>query len=375
MGIEMKINYKNLRILILIPILLILVACDKNKEVEVTDDYILQITAFIDGRDRLHITQDGFFWEHLEYSAVGLWQGKNEPTIFSFYKNNENLVSRHTWFPSWITDNKNIKRGDLTYVHEVDNIRLPPHRFYVEIEKLAGKGPVEIIQEPKQENNHETIIDFYDSGGGAGFYTINIILHAKAPYNGSFIEEKYGQIVQPPKESKILPVSNRENSELHVFGVYQGTTKGYNEEQWWTKCDNMSIHICHDLYANTHPEGRVKIVVDAYNKPIILGLSAYDPVHWIIDAPEGAKIEKVILSGYHKQRVSGLPDSSLVEVHSREKYPCDNCTYGKGSFYSYKQPSRNYQRLTGLKPYTFQGKYTGGTFKVSDGILQSQATQ
>jgi hypothetical protein len=70
-------------------LLLALTACDKdkNRDVVVTDDFIVQITAFIDGRDRLHITQDGFSWEHLEYSGVGLWQGKNEPTIISFYKN------------------------------------------------------------------------------------------------------------------------------------------------------------------------------------------------------------------------------------------------------------------------------------------------
>jgi hypothetical protein len=375
MEIEMLINKKNLWVMSVIPILLSLVSCNKDKIENVNDDYILQVTAFIDGRDRLHITRGGFFWEHLEYSAVGLWQGKNEPTIFSFYMNNESQVNRYTWFPEWTSESKDIKKGSLTNLHEVEGFKLPQHGFYVELEKLAGDGPVRIIQAPLRENNYETIIDFYDSGGGAEFYTINIIFHAKPPYNGKFIEEQYSKIVQPPKESNILPVSKLENAELHVIGVYEGVTENYEEEQWWKKCDNMSIYVCHDLYANTHPEGRVKVVIDAYSKPIILGLSAYDPVHWIIDAPEKSKIEKVILSGYYKQRVSGLPDNTLLEIHSREKYPCDSCTYGKGVFYSYKKPSENYQKLTGLKPSTFQGKYTGDTFRLSDGILQSQGVR
>ena len=348
---------------------------DENLPGEISDNYILQLTAFIDGKDRLHITQEGFFWEHLDYSAVGLWQGKNEPTIISFYRNKDSLIDRYTWFPNWISEGRPIKKGDLTYSHKIEGIELPSHQFYIELERLSGKGPVEIIQEPSLENNYETIVEFYDSGGGANYYTINLIFHAEPPYKGDFIEKKYSNLIPPPREKAILPVSNNNGSELHVFGVYEGTKEGYEEEKWWEKCTELSIHTCHDYYASTHPEGRVKIVVDAYSKPIILGLSAYDPVHWIIDAPDTVTIEKVILSGYHKQRISGLPDNSLIEVYSQEKYPCDNCSFGKGSFYSYKQPSGNYQRLTGLKPSSFQGKYTGDIFKLSDGILQPNNSQ
>ena len=53
----MLINKKDLWVLSVIFILLSLVFCNKAKIENVNDDYILQVTAFIDGRDRLHITR------------------------------------------------------------------------------------------------------------------------------------------------------------------------------------------------------------------------------------------------------------------------------------------------------------------------------
>lgn len=106
-----------------------------------------------------------------------------------------------------------------------------------------------------------------------------------------------------------------------------------------------------------HPQRVAEVKVDYERQPIVLVLCAYNPIKWQIKLGKNANIQRVIVSGYHKQEVTGLPKDVPVDNQSGED--------GKARFYVYrKQDYAHYARLvqrtramTGLEISTFQGGY------------------
>ncbi|MBE9187784.1 hypothetical protein IQ270_24835 [Microcoleus sp. LEGE 07076] len=98
--------------------------------------------------------------------------------------------------------------------------------------------------------------------------------------------------------------SSSKNKELHLIGVYEANAEHGNRDL--------------SKSALAKPSKRIEIKVEPRNKPIILALSAYEPVQWNITAEPGAVIEKIILNGYHNQTVSGV-SGIPIEDHSYEK--------------------------------------------------------
>lgn len=91
--------------------------------------------------------------------------------------------------------------------------------------------------------------------------------------------------------------SSSGNKELHLIGVYEANAEHGNR--------NLS-------------KSAIEIKVERRNKPIILALSAYEPVQWNISAEPGSAIEKIIVNGYHNQTVSGV-SGIPIEEHSYEE--------------------------------------------------------
>lgn len=92
--------------------------------------------------------------------------------------------------------------------------------------------------------------------------------------------------------------SSSGNKELHLIGVYEANADHKNR--------------------NYLSKSAIEIKVERRNKPIILALSAYEPVQWNITAEPGAVIEKIIVNGYHNQTVSGV-SGIPIEEHSYEE--------------------------------------------------------
>ena len=92
--------------------------------------------------------------------------------------------------------------------------------------------------------------------------------------------------------------SSSGNKELHLIGVYEANADHGNR--------------------NYLSKSAIEIKVERRNKPIILALSAYEPVQWNITAEPGAVIEKIIVNGYHNQTVSGV-SGIPIEEHSYEE--------------------------------------------------------
>jgi hypothetical protein len=108
--------------------------------------------------------------------------------------------------------------------------------------------------------------------------------------------------------------------------------------------------------------------------PLVLALASYEPTLWRIHAADPTQIVRVILGGYHSQSVSGLAAGTPVESHTHKPSDCGDCVQGEGYFYAYKRGSggdyvravRELWKITGLRPTTFQGNYSGKRFIVSD---------
>jgi hypothetical protein len=92
--------------------------------------------------------------------------------------------------------------------------------------------------------------------------------------------------------------SSSGNKELHLIGVYEANADRGNR--------------------NYLSKSAIEIKVERRNKPIILALSAYEPVQWNITAEPGSVIEKIIVNGYHNQTVSGV-SGIPIEEHSYEE--------------------------------------------------------
>ncbi len=134
--------------------------------------------------------------------------------------------------------------------------------------------------------------------------------------------------------------------ELHLLGVYES-------------------HSNHG--GGTHPEGAA--TVDVTRKaPLILTLSSYEPIHWTVNAARGARIQRIILNGYHEQRVTA-PEGIPVENHSGP---------GKSlGAYAYAWPATSggsdtqklvtaLESLTSTRLSSFAGCYQGTYFKLGE---------
>jgi hypothetical protein len=57
------------------------------------------------------------------------------------------------------------------------------------------------------------------------------------------------------------------------------------------------------------------------SRPLALVFSSYEPVLWRVHADAEVRIERVVLYGYHSQRVTGVPEGVPVVDRSGEDQP------------------------------------------------------
>jgi len=100
----------------------------------------------------------------------------------------------------------------------------------------------------------------------------------------------------------------------------------------------------------------VRVEVRPSGHPIVLVLSAYESVNWVV-VNQGARIAAVLVSGYNESKVNGTGDTRVLRI---------------GSAYAYSANSPEYLRLrqavtqyTGAREIrSFQGTYSGADFLV-----------
>ncbi len=162
----------------------------------------------------------------------------------------------------------------------------------------------------------------------------------------------------PQKPRASLPVAPKVDSgsvrpehfdpaetEMHVIGVYQAKSRPGEEK------------------------GRMDVEVRPTAKPIVLVLTSYFSVEWRINLKDGARIKKVILSGYNEQEIKGLP--AEVPIDNRSYFPVDGARRQNGWFWAFewngsqwREMVRRLNAMTGLPVASFQGTEAGDSFIV-----------
>lgn len=181
----------------------------------------------------------------------------------------------------------------------------------------------------------------------------------------------------------ISPAENGGTPALHVIGIYEGTTpKDGDNRLLSNRCNgdlgNKQQHapppsgalvlLPPSSKCLTKAEGNVIVNITDSTKPIVLALMAYNKNHWKVRLGKGVKITKLILAGYHSQRVSGLSVDIPVETYTYDPSPCATCLKGAGYFYADESPPAQLKEITGLDPSSFQGGYTGDEFFIFPGM-------
>jgi len=102
--------------------------------------------------------------------------------------------------------------------------------------------------------------------------------------------------------------------------------------------------------------GTVQVLVMPSSQPIILSLSSYESVRWVLSIQPGAKLAAVLSSGYSQSEVFGAGSARVYQI---------------GRQYAYSRGGAEFDTLdtevahwTGKRIGVFQGKYKGTTFAV-----------
>lgn len=128
------------------------------------------------------------------------------------------------------------------------------------------------------------------------------------------------------------------NAEVAVLGVYQAERERRG--------------------AGPQPRttGTIRVTLGSGSAPLVLVLTSYEPVRWVVQNSGGRKVAAVLLSSYHASEVVGLQGVQVLRM---------------GQHYAYKVDSPEYLRLKeSVRRYvappirTFQGGYEGREFSV-----------
>jgi len=128
------------------------------------------------------------------------------------------------------------------------------------------------------------------------------------------------------------------DAEVHIVGIYQGEGGAA------------------PAGSTAHPVRNVRVRTRASSRPIVLVLTSYEPVNWVV-TDSGARIAAVLLGGYHPSDVTGVGNANVLRI---------------GRTYAYEANTDQYARLrTTVAQYagerevrSFQGAYTGTDFTV-----------
>ncbi|NJK70332.1 MAG: hypothetical protein HC789_23355 [Microcoleus sp. CSU_2_2] len=141
--------------------------------------------------------------------------------------------------------------------------------------------------------------------------------------------------------------SSSGNKELHLIGVYEANSEHGNGQR---------------------EKGAIEVKVERQNKPIVLALSAYEPINWNVTVEPGAVIEKIVVNGYHNQTVSGVSGIPIEERSYEETGDyLGNFIYKWGSTTeSTNTPSlvTKLEQIEHTNLTSFQGCYRGTSFTI-----------
>ena len=148
------------------------------------------------------------------------------------------------------------------------------------------------------------------------------------------IDEKY----QAAKRVKDGEPPKSPDLELHVIGLYEGKAS--------PDIDGLGA----------------KVHVTMTHAPLVLCLTSYEPVTWMLEIDEGVDLRQVILGG-QKSSATGVPDGIPIADYSRPRETGKHVAYcyskndeDSGS-QAYDRLCKNLEDITAMRPRSFDGSY------------------
>lgn len=78
-----------------------------------------------------------------------------------------------------------------------------------------------------------------------------------------------------------------------------------------------------------HQATTIQVAVNEPQAPVALLLGAYEPTVWSVGWSAGTRIMAVVVTGYHRQRITGLPANTPLVISSHEdRGPCPHAYVG-----------------------------------------------
>ena len=122
------------------------------------------------------------------------------------------------------------------------------------------------------------------------------------------------------------------------------------------------------FYEGAMPDGPKKfgiaeVEVRVTDRPVVLALSAYEPIRWKVKVGEGVRVEKILLGGYGDQLLDPPPAGVPVETHVARAG--DQSSFylfprSRGDGESNTRAEERLGQLSGLPVATLQGAYRYG---------------
>jgi hypothetical protein len=147
-----------------------------------TETITIDVQAFIDGRDLLVIQGNTLQWDHLDYSAVGLWNGSNYPTTITTYVDGVQQ-NQYSWTPDWPASLSTGQSGTGdSSIFTGLTPALPSSDMSVSLDTISARDSLTIYQLPTASNNQTLILDFNDDpSSGATWYDARITITIPVP--------------------------------------------------------------------------------------------------------------------------------------------------------------------------------------------------
>ncbi len=144
----------------------------------------MEVRAFIDGRDDLHVQGDRVWWEHGDFAGPGLLGAADQPTFLS--TTTTSGTSDVTWCPVW-SDGCNTCDGSCDELRaptvsepdETLSTSLPAEAQDVVLTRAACRGSCTIVQQPSAEDGYELVVELDDDRiCGADWYDVALTYSA-----------------------------------------------------------------------------------------------------------------------------------------------------------------------------------------------------
>lgn len=136
---------------------------------------VLEVDAYIDGRDQLILNDNTLQWHHYDWAAVGRFQGNDAPTYISLWEDGVQYLNDFAWTPTWADPPPNeIRYEAYSSVFTGFNF-MPNEEASVKLTPLAARDLVSVVQLPSLSNAYELVVEFNDNPSpAADWYSARI---------------------------------------------------------------------------------------------------------------------------------------------------------------------------------------------------------